>query len=418
MPPAITFASNLSQLALGREAQAGTAVPPTTLLPVDKADLSDEIAKIEDKAWRGSLVGVYNVVPGPVYSSLSFSGPVLADSFPYLLSNILGDNVYSAAPTGSGATTLSAPVNVVGAPSVTAAAVVAPGTVIQIDTGPAAEVRTVTTTTGTAPNVTVNLNAPLNGLHASGVALVPVAAPFTVAQSLLNSGGVSGQAQPSTLTIVDQNWVTAGTGARAYPGACLEELTIKADPGSLFGFDAKAQAFPSAPAATGVGQLAASAVLPNAGWKLTTSLAGSPVGNVESVELTIKRALEVVNTVDGTQAPLTIRRGVLDVSGKMTIVAADESPLLAYLAQNNIPLSVALDNGAVGAGQLHTQLDVPAARYISPTKINRGKESVSFDVAWQSIPGSSAAGSSAAGASGGVSPIRATSINAVPANSY
>jgi hypothetical protein len=413
VPAAITYASALSQIALGREAQAGTAVTPTTLLPVDKADLSDEITKVEDKAWRGSMVDVYNIAPGPIHSALTFSGPVLADSFPYLLSNILGDNVYTGAPTGTGATTLSAPVTVVGANSVLATAAVTPGAVIQIDTGAASEVRTVTTTSGTAPNVTVNLNAPLNNLHASGVALVPVATPFTVLQALLNSGGVSGQAQPSTLTIVDQNWVTAATGARAYPGVCLEELTITADPGSLFHFDAKAQGFPSAPAAAGVGQLASSPVQPNAGWKATTSIGGTPVVNVESFQIMIKRSLEVVNTVDGTQAPLTIRRGTVDVSGKMTIVAADEGPLLTYLTQNNVPLALAMDNGLTGAAQLHTQFDVAAARYVSPTKINRGKESVSFDVAWASIPASSTAG-----ASGGLSPVRATSINAVPANSY
>lgn len=415
MPAApYTYASALTQIALGRESQPGQAVPPTVLLPVEKPDLSDDIAKIEDKALRGSMVDVYNIVPGPIHSVQSFDGPVLADSFPYLINNLLGDTYYTGTPTGTGATQLAAAVTAAsgGNPAQTQASIPA-GTVVQVDTGPASEIRTVQTVTGAAAPYTVTFTTPLSGLHANNTPVVPVQAPYTAVQSLLNSGGTGGQAQPPTLTVVDQNWVTANTGARAYPGVCLEEITVKADPGGLFTYTAKAQGFPSAPAAAGLGGLAASGVLPNAGWRATTAIAGTSLNNVDAFEITLKRALEVIFCVDGTQAPLTIRRGPVTITGKIHLIAADESALLTYLAQNNVPLSLAMDNGVAGAGQQHTQFDIAAARYISPTKIDRGKEAVGFDVAFQSLPAASLAG-----VSGGQSPVKVTSINAVAPNSY
>jgi hypothetical protein len=363
---------------------------------------------------RGSMVDLYNIVPGVGHSALALDGPVFADTFPFLTANLLGDVVYQGTANGT-ATTLAAAVTpaqiTAGATSVQSAASLAAGTQFQIDTGNNAEIRTVSSVTGAGP-FTLNFTQALRVPHASGVAVTPVGAPYMTLCSVLNGGGVGGQAQPATHTLTDINQVTTA-GARQYSSLAVEEIALKISPEALYTHSSKAQAFLSAPASAPITGLAASGVGPTAGWQSSISLAGTAVGSIESADLTLKRVIQVIQTADGTQQPYQIRRGPVSVEGKYRIIARDESPLLAYLAQNNVALSFAVDNGAVGAGQLQTRLDVGAARYITGTKIARDKEAVAFEVQFASIPTASLAGWS-----GGVSPVRCTHINAIAPNTY
>jgi hypothetical protein len=382
------------------------------LLPLDKMDPTENIGKIEDKALRGSMVTVYNVLPGVGSSSLALSGPIIGDSFPWLLANLLGDVVYQGTPSGA-ATALTAATPVAAA-TIPLAASVAANTQVQVDAGVQSEIRTVTAITGAAAPYTATLSAPLSLPHASGAAVQPVAAPYATLCSIMNSGGLQGQAQPGTATLIEINAITQPYGARQYASLSIEEIDIKITPEGLITHDSKAQAFLSAPAAVALPSgLLASTVQPSPGWSAAISVAGTVMGNIAEIDLTLKRVLDAVDTVDGSQNPMQLRRGPVDVTGKMMFIARDESPFLTYLQQTNVPISVTVDNGVTGAGQVHTQFDIASAKYVTGTKLDASKAAVAYQVEFESLPAGTLAGWT-----GGESGIRTTSINAVAPGTY
>jgi hypothetical protein len=406
-----TYASALRTFSIGRELVPGQIAAPVALLPLDKMEPADDIGKIEDKALRGSMVGVYNVLPGVGKSALSLSGPVLADTFPWLLASLLGDVVYQG--TANGAATALTQGTGAGANQIPVGALIAAGTQVQVDTGVLSEIRTVQTVTGAASPYTVTLTAALNLQHAGGVAVTPVGAPYTTLCAVMNSGGVQGQAQPATHTLTEVNGITAASGARQYSSFSIEEVTVKITPEGLIMHDSKAQAFLSSPAAAAPTGLAASNVPPTPGWAATIAVSGTQMSNISEIELVFKRVLEAIPTVDGSQNPLQLRRGPVDVSGKLTFIARDESPFLTYLQQTNVPLSVAVDNGITGAGQQHTQFDIAAAKYVTGTKLDAGKAAIAYQVEFDSLPAGALAGWT-----GGLSGVRTTSINAIAPGTY
>lgn len=406
-----TYASALRQFAIGRELVPGQAANPVALLPLDKMDPTDDIGKIEDKALRGSMVSVYNVLPGVGKSSLSLSGPVFADTFPWLLSSLLGDVVYQGTPTGT-ATALSSAAPA-GASTIPLPVSIPANTPIQVDSGVLSEIRTVTAIAGTAAPYTATLSSPLNLAHASGAIVTAVTAPYTTLCSVMNSGGIGGQAQPVTHTLTEINGITAGSGARQYTSFSVEEVSIKITPEGLVMHDSKAQAFLSNPAAAAPTGLSTSGVNPNPGWSASVMVSGTQMGNISEIELDLKRAIDAVDTVDGSQNPMQLRRGPVDVSGKLTFIARDESPFLTYLQQTSVPISVIVGNGVNGVGQLQTQFDIAAAKYVTGTKLDASKAAIAYQVEFDSLPAGSLAGWT-----GGESGIRTTSINSVLPGTY
>lgn len=405
MPNPTTFASPRQFVGFGVEVTQGTPVAPVQSMPVNQFDPEDKWAWLDDKALRGSMTEPYNRVQGPGHSEFALSGPGYFDTLPYLLSNILGDTVYSGTYTGSGTTTLSAP-SIVGANTISTALTISATTKIQIDTGTLSEVRIVSSVSGAGP-FTLTLNAPLLSAHASAAVVKPVQAPFTDAFAVLNSGS----AQPGSLTIVDWQGPTATTAARAYPGCCLSELVIKGNAeSSTMMIDAKGTAWPSVPAAA-IPTPIFTGALPQAAWQAQIGLAGTvgsaPVRTIVDFEIAIKRAVEPIYTAQNSSNPYFIQRGKVTVSGKFTIVAADETSL-TYLNSNTQPQTqIIVSNGLAGAALLSMQVDVLNAAY-STSKINRGKAAVGYDASWDAI-----ANTTNTGLSAGYGPVVITTSNAV-----
>jgi hypothetical protein len=405
VPNPVTYASPRQFIGFAIETVQGTPVAPVQSMPVEKFDPEDKWVWLDDKALRGSMTEPYNRVQGPGQSEFSFSGPCYFDTLPYLLSNILGDVSYSGAYTGSGTTTLSSS-SIVGATTISTALSIAATTKIQIDVGNLSEVRIVSSVTGSGP-FSLTLNAPLTYAHASAVVVKPIQAPFVDTFSVLNSG----TAQPSSLTITDWQGPTATTAARAYPGCCLSELTIKgtAESSTLM-IDAKGVGWPSVPAGAAPTPILTNA-LPQAAWQgqigLNGTVGGSPVKTVMDFEIAIKREVEPIYTAQNSSAPYFIQRGKVTVGGKYSIVAADETSL-TYLNNNTQPQTqLIVSNGLAGAALLSMQIDVLSAAYQS-SKINRGKAAVGYDVTWDAIANTTNVGPSA-----GYGPIVISTSNAI-----
>lgn len=219
---------------------------------------------------------------------------------------------------------------------------------------------------------------------------------------LLNSGS----GQPPTHTFIDSQQLTATVGARAYPYACLSELTLSGNAEGLWEIEGKATSFPSAAATAAMTNTPTSeSVIP--AWRSTVSIGGSGMTNVSEWSVTISRELMVAHTADGTQAPYVIGRGALSVSGKLTFIALDESPLTTGLLTNQQPaLVIVVDNGGTTAAVRKCTLTMTKAAYQDAAQ--KRDTLLGWDVAFKAM-----ANSTDAAASGGLSPIKALVNNAV-----
>ncbi|MEV0660127.1 phage tail tube protein [Actinomadura luteofluorescens] len=219
---------------------------------------------------------------------------------------------------------------------------------------------------------------------------------------LLNSG----TGQPPTHTFIDSQQLTATVGARAYPGACLSELTLSGNSEGLFEVSGKATAYPSAPATASMTNTPTiESVIP--AWRSTVSIAGSSAPNVSEWSLSLERELAPVWTANGTQAPYVIGRGALKVSGKLTFVALDEAPLITGLLTNQQPaLVLTVNNG--GSTTALREIAITCTKAAYQVAQQKRDTLLGFDVNFSGM-----ANSTDAAASGGLSPVKAVLKNAV-----
>jgi hypothetical protein len=313
-----------SVLGIAKETVFGTAVPPTAFLPVNPPTPKDNLALLEDKGLRGSMVSMYDEIPGPASSTFDFDGDVFPDTLPWMLTGVLGDLL----------------------------------------------------TTGAS-------------------------VPYSHAISVLNSG--DGQTPSYTLTDF------YGVAARAYAGAKFSELGVKFAGDGMLTYTAKAVALASAVATTPTA--AYTAVPPLAGWTGVVSVGGTVLSNVIDGEVTIKRTVTVVDSVDGSQAPYKLWSGPVTADGKLTLVMEDDSQLINYLTNVKPALDINFTSGT-GAALTQVKLHMSSVVY-SAADIGRGKDFVELAVTF-----SAKANVTDVGASAGYSPIKATVQNAVLTGVY
>jgi hypothetical protein len=230
-------------------------------------------------------------------------------------------------------------------------------------------------------------------------------APYTHAASTKNSGN----GQPKSHTWTHYQGITATSGARQYASSCLSDLSIKFDAAAaLCKITAKGMSWSSAPA-TSAPTSAPSAENPVASWRGVVGIGGTAVGapalNIQTLELDIKRKLEAHFTLQNAQNPYVIQRGAISVSGKMTVVAADESPQVALLAGTQQQMQLILANGGSGAAARSLQIDGNQMSY-KAVKLDQSKTATLYGVEFDLI-----ANSTNAGASGGISPAKLTVVN-------
>lgn len=245
------------------------------------------------------------------------------------------------------------------------------------------------------------------------IATTGASAPFTHAISLLNSG----TGQPGSLTIVAYDGMTATTGARSYPGACLSELTITGNADSAFiGMSAKGMGWPSADVPTTPPTVTYSAAPPMPTWRYALGLGGTAVGapdkTVREFSLTIARDLRVENTMQNSQSPFIIQRGQLSVSGSLTFTVPSTEAALNDLLNNTQPQLQIAGLQGTGGTTLGLTVDMQLCAF-DTTKIKTDEQALGYDVTFIGV-----ANATNTGASGGFSPLKLTVQNALPANTY
>jgi hypothetical protein len=228
-------------------------------------------------------------------------------------------------------------------------------------------------------------------------------APFTHAGSLKNSG----LGQPTTQT-VNNNAVAAN---RALAGLNWVELDIKWTAAGLIEFSAKGFSLTTAVVAKPTFSM--TAILPTPTYIGLVTIAGGAIAKTVSGHMKFTRKHEIVKAINNTQAPLQVFLSSLRVEFEYEALMDDETELTRYLTNTQPSLDF---NFSQGAGAAATQLLL----HCSSTVLD-GEPDVKQELGkpvYIAMKGKGLGSSTDAGASGGVSPVKATLQNALPAATY
>lgn len=231
------------------------------------------------------------------------------------------------------------------------------------------------------------------------VATTGASSPYTHKMALLNTG----DGQPKSYTLTDNQ---GGIQARQYAGAQFSECTLKFDAAGLLNFDAKALSLVGSTAATPTATYTTTVPIPS--WVGSVQIAGAAAANIESAEIAIKRDGAEALFAVGAADPYSLHVGGLSVTTKITFVAKDESPVVDYLAGTTKALLCSFSQGANASVALQM-----TQHHYDDAKVTRGKAYMEVETTGRAI-----LNATDIGGSGGLSPLLATVVNALPTGTY
>jgi hypothetical protein len=430
------YPGNLSYLGVAREMTAGTPLVPVITHPLDQSDYSPEDMPkfLKDQAVRGVMTNLFYETLGVESAQFSFGGPNFLDSHGYFFDNVFGDlstvgsslanpaTVSGAIAVGATNCTLSA------APPVSYTA----GASVQIGVSPTAEVFIISSTA--ASNV-VNWGTgtsayPLRFAHATGATVQTCGTPFTHKWAALNSplgyGGAYG-AQPPTHTFCDVTNIvntftnaTYGTaptntyGARLYPSGVLKSIDFSGSAEAILGIKMSGEAWLSQVAGTAVTNVTTnSRPIPN--WNSTVSILGTQVSQIGNFGVSFKRATQVYWTVQGTQTPVVIARGPLNMDGTIDWDPTQtEQPLDMMLLNAQGPMSIVVTNSGIPNSGTPFSLTFTASQVANvKSKIMRSKQLIGYNNSFEGIANSTDVGGSGGLGPGTIQLVNNTAVYAV-----
>ncbi|MGD0386769.1 MAG: hypothetical protein ABSB73_11625 [Solirubrobacteraceae bacterium] len=385
-------------IGIAKETVRGTAVAPEYFLPVMSPAYKPNREYLPDESLQGSMVGIYDEIPGLRYDAHGWDQHLYLDSFPLLVQGVLGaPDTVTAAPAS---TTLAAAA-AAGATTISTMGSVASGSFITIAAGSPGTIETHQTTavTGSGP-YTVTLAFPLIYSQASGASVTGL----TKHQfSLLNNSPTTGN-QPPSYTISDY----AGEASwRQLTAAQLDGLNLQGSPEALP--KATVSWFANPAVAPGVSPVASYTTAESPpGWTAQLIIGGAPIAYVVSWEADLKRGVKPIPAITGTQQYWQYYAGVLASTAKFTVLEdTNQTWLTAFEsgATETVDLTVYdIQNG--WAINLHS-----SKAKITSGSLDRSKEWLEVPLELVLLP--TAADALAAG--GGVSPCVITCANAVSA---
>ncbi len=383
------YATPESEIGLAIEATKGVAATPKFWVPVKSPKYKVDQTEIPDETLQGSMVKIYNEVPGLRYDSHGWDSYPYLDSFPLLAHAELGspDTMIAAS-----ATTTLATAGVVGTTSVKMTAKPTVGTFVAIGATGTVESHKVLTVTGTVAPFTVTLATPLIFAQPTGA---PVKGLTGHKYSLLNNAGKGNQPPSVTITAY------AGDQWRQLTTAQLDELTIKGNATGLVDYTCTWFAN-AASKLTPAPTPSFSTVQALPGWSFQAQLGASAPSPVEDWTFSFKRGVAPIPALTGSQEYLEYFAGPLDCAGKMTVIAqATEPELTAYEKGTQQSLDFTIFDIHEGfVLEIHSS----RAQFLSG-EITRGGEYVKVPLDVQLLPSATDA------TAGGKSPVTITVWN-------
>jgi hypothetical protein len=373
-----------TEVGLAVEAVRGTPVQPTTWLPIMGPKYKPDLQMLMDETLQGSMVKIYDAIPGLRRDGHGWDGLLYLDSFPNIVRGILGSSdTVTAAPASTTLNQIAA----AGQSTISTNATVASGSFIVIDTGVGVmETHLTNGVSGSGP-YTVTLAYPLAYNHAVNAAVTGLNKHQF---SLLNNSNSTSN-QPPSYTITEY----AGDFWRQLPATQFDKLTISGSADALPKYTissfSNAAVTPSTPSAS----FSTTEAAP--GWTLIAAINGVQVAYVVSWEIEINRNVKSVPAVTGTQAYYEHFAGPIEATAKLVVLDDPSATQLGlYEGGNNVgPLDLTLYDVKSGyALNMHST----KAKYTTG-ELDRSKEYVEVPLDVQLLPSSTDA------LAGGVSPI-------------
>jgi hypothetical protein len=226
--------------------------------------------------------------------------------------------------------------------------------------------------------------------------------PNTHAFSLKNTS----DGQPTAFTLYDFDVVNT----RGFPSARFSEVAFKFDGQGMLTWTAKAIGIASGVVTTPTTSF--SSVIPLPTWIGAVTIGGTAVTTLISGDLTIKRNVLPLQTLDTTQHPYRVFAGTLSVDGKLVFVMEDDVQLLNMINNSQPSLDITFTSGS-GATTNYVQFHFTKAAYLTG-KPMRSQEYVQLDIAFKGVANTTDA--TAAGT--GYSPVKVTIKNQKATGSF
>lgn len=374
------YAVSSTSIGLAKEITKGTPAAPAFWFKVKAPKYKPDLTMIEDDTLQGSMVKVYDTIPGLRYDSHGWDSFLYMDVVPLLMMGELGStDTTTVAPTS---TTLAASATA-GSTSLTVATPFpATGTFIVIDTG--ANLETAYVKVGGA--ATLTLQFPLNYAHTNGATVTGLTGHKI---GLLNNAA-SGGNQPPAMTITDFD----GEEWRQLAASQIDKLTLKGNASGLADYSStwfgNSSITPTTPS-SGFTTLQAAP-----GWTAMLQIGATPQKYIVDWEIDLARSVKPIPALTGTQAYFAYFADALTSPGKVTVLEQSGSPeLAAYEAGTTETVDIMIYERITGnAMYLHSS----KARF-KTGEVDRSKAWVEVPLAIDLLPTSTDA------VAGGVSPI-------------
>jgi hypothetical protein len=391
-----------SQIGIALETTKGTlASAPTYMFPIKSPAYKPDLVMIPDDTLQGSMVDVYDLVPGLRYDGHGWNAFPYLDSFPLLAIAELGaPDVLTTAPSSG---TLGASAKA-GATTIQVSGDISAPAYIVIGSGATLEAHKVASVSGTATPYTATLDTALVYAQASGTAYTGLTGHTT---ALLNNAS-SGQSQPPSCSI----WDFDGEEWRTITAAQLNELNIKGSAKALADYTTTWMGNAAA-----LNQASPSVSYTNtrtpAPWTFTAifeseSGTSSQISTIVDWEFDLSRAVSPIPALTGTQEYFEYFANPLKATAKLTFVEQSGSPYLnAYLNNETQKFRGYLFD--MSAGNL-LEIQCSNIKYDTATLDRSASDGyVSVSATLQLLPSSEDTTST----SGGVSPVQITVANSV-----
>ncbi|MEU4296342.1 hypothetical protein [Kitasatospora aureofaciens] len=336
----MTQLSRLATLGLARESTAGTYVAPTIGIPFLKGDFEDAFTEVKDESIRGNDTVLQGVYQGTVHATWALDLLAYPDLIGHFLTAVIGPDTVTPATT----TTLSAPTSI-GATSITTAASLPAGTVIRIDTAGNTEYAwTDGAATGTGP-YTSNVTTVLGKIGANRVGLqLAHASSVAVSTPTTHTFKQSTSPLPTySLTLYDTTQTISCSYVR------WSDLQFKIDPKGGLQLSVKATSMPSTTQSSATPSF--STFDPLLGWSWLMTNAGAASTRGLTLDLTVKRAVEAIQSSDGVQAPREIFAGPLECDGTYKAIFENQTDLGLYLNYTQTATTATLQQPVARGGQ-------------------------------------------------------------------
>jgi hypothetical protein len=307
----VTFLSRLAFLGGAKETVNGTPVAPAFTIPFSKAQYDTIFVPIRDETVRANDVVLQGLYQGPADGTFDIETHFYPDLAGFFLRMIGPDTV-----TNGQTTTTTGGGNTAGSTSLTTAAPLTTGAIVQIGTGATQEWLTVTT--GGTPNT-------VPALKFTHPAADPVIAQYT------HTFTQSSVTRPPSYTLS----VFDNIDYRTFAGAMMTDLSIKIDPKGSVSMNPKFVTWPEATAASFVPTF--NVVQPQLGWQWTVTNAGGVSTRGLTMDFTIKRTGEAIHTGNGLQTPRETFVGALEVDGAYKAIYENTTDMSLYLQYTQTP---------------------------------------------------------------------------------